>query len=234
MSNEMLNQFFNKGYLTQKLPANWIAALDRILKTDGCEWHTCLPNVDEQVFRVPMWSYPDQSLIDEGSSDNFAQLQQKESDLANNCATRRPVIYDRFFERLLRQDGFFQELGRLFRLKIQTIQLWDGVGAPYWHWDGPGNGDLYLLLYLTDHNNWPESYGGSLKLGVRDLTHGWLARVPEESVTLIDEIPPSRGTMVISDNRNPRIVHCPVRLSDQAIKEGVRRLTFLVTFKVEL
>ncbi|MEL0583921.1 MAG: hypothetical protein AAES65_03420 [Candidatus Thiodiazotropha sp. (ex. Lucinoma kazani)] len=232
--SEDLNHFFGKGYLVRKLPANWIGALERIVKTDGCEWLSCPPNADEQVFRAPAWSLPSDDLLKDGDDNNFASLQRKETDLAEACAARRPAIYDRFFERLLRQDEFFQKMGQLFRLKIQTIQLWDGVGAPYWHWDGPGNGDLYLLLYLTDHDDWPESHGGGLKLGVRDLTPGWLARVPRESVTLIDEIQPSRGTMAISDNRNPRIVHCPVRLTGQAVDEGVCRLTFLVTFKVEL
>jgi len=229
-----LNHFFEKGYITRKLPPNWINALERIVKTDGCEWLSREPDGEEQVFRVPAWSSPGDELLKSCDGRNFASLQQKETDLATACATRRPVVYDRFFEHLLRQDGYFLELGQLFRLEVRTIQLWDGVGAPYWHWDGPGNGDIYLLLYLTDHEDWPAFYGGSLKLGVRDLKPGWLSRVSDESVTLIDEILPSHGTLVISDNRNPRIVHCPVRLSQEAIEYGVSRYTFLVTFRAEL
>lgn len=232
-----LNQYLSKGYAVRRLPNNVATTLDRLVASIDRKWEICEPDDQEQILRLPLWNRWPTDMPQELEADvarDFAALRQRELALASYAASRRPRAYDRFFDDLVRRDAFFQVMKTLFRLEITDIQLWDGVGAPYWHWDGPGNGDIYMLLYLTDHDEWPASYGGTLKLGVRELTPGWLAHVDEAAVQVVDEIRPSRGTMVISDNRNPRVVHHPVRLTDEAIASGVRRLTFLVTFKARL
>lgn len=231
-----LDHYFAKGYVVRRLPRDLTDALDRLVACMESEWRDCPPDDREQILRLPLWNPGalDDAQQGQGGARDFAALQRQETALAAACAARRPRVYDRFFDGLIRQDAFFQALKSLFRLEMTGIQLWDGVGAPYWHWDGPGNGDLYMLLYLTDHLDWPESYGGGLRLGVRELSPGWLAQVNEAAVTVIDEVKPSRGTLVVSDNRNPRIVHCPERLTDEAIARGERRLTFLVTFSARL
>jgi hypothetical protein len=37
------------------------------------------------------------------------------------------------------------------KITVNSIALWNGVGDFNWHWDGPGNDDIYALVYLSDY-----------------------------------------------------------------------------------
>ena len=101
-----------------------------------------------------------------------------------------------------------------------------------------GNDDIFFLIYLSDFekDKWDSKDGGGIAVGIRELEIGkhWSNESPNDNeVDLLREIQPENGRIVYGNNMNPRFVHKPIKMSDDANNKNINRYTFLVTIKLE-
>jgi len=108
-------------------------------------------------------------------------------------------------------------------LDIKSVSAWNGASSFYWHWDGPMNGDIFALIYLTDYKKWPKEYGAGFKTGILDSNTD---QVQETGVFY-----PDNGRVIIGNNLNQNLVHKVIPYSSDAFDSRVNRFTILVSLE---
>jgi len=154
---------------------------------------------------------------------------------------KSPKKYKRLFEDLILEKQYNGNLNSYYDLKVNEVQMWDGVEEEdNYHWDGNVNGDMFMLIYLSDFDEWDGKYGGGISCGVRDLINGkdWIdSNLDQEYIKVKEEektFYPDNGRIVFGNNLNPRQVHRPIPLTKEAKELGIKRITLLVTINLEI
>lgn len=151
---------------------------------------------------------------------------------------KSPTKYKRVFDDLILEKKYNGNLDICYDIEINKIEMWDGSDdKDYYHSHTKLDGDFFILIYLSDFDKWDENNGGGISFGVRDLTKDddWLySNMESEYIEGKEEktFYPDNGRIVYGNNLNPRQVHRPKRLTEEAKEIGVKRITFLITINL--
>jgi hypothetical protein len=181
---------------------------------------------DKEVLSVPKWMSQAFNNIDiESDISEF----EKEFKMQQSIKQYRPKHYFEFFKIIFNSPLYNSGICKLHNstFEISSIELWNGVSDFHWHWDGPGNDDIYALVYLSDYKEWPRVFGAGLEYGVAQLSKQGYKNIERKGVFY-----PDNGRIVIGDNRNPLQLHRTQHYSEQALIDKIDRITFLVTMKL--
>lgn len=220
-----LNALYRTGLTSCLLKEEFALMLRNYI--DQEQWSVC----DEEGFLIPNWMLKGFQAL--SPTNNPVSEFEKEKILQNNIKRFTPECYFKFFQTIFNSPLYNAGLDKLHnsKLEVNSIELWNGVGSGnnHWHWDGPGNADVYALVYLTDYQSWPQEFGGGFKYGVAD-------RLAQQdgyhNVHEIGVFCPDNGRIVLGDNRNPLWVHKTIPLTQEA-PEKINRFTFLVSLTLE-
>lgn len=208
-----INNFFDYGFETSILDKNFLMKFKTLISLE--EWTEIFDG--EFFVKIPKWM------------KNFVDNKNK---INKYCTINKeiPKIYHIIFNNIIKDSKNICYLDSFYDLEIKNIQLWNGVTDNKYHWDGPGNQDIFLLLYLSDFDEWNPSNGGGIKVGIRDLPNNqnWSTISNENDIKEISTIYPDNGRFVLGNNMNPKFVHKPFLLNDNSLN----RYTFLITIKL--
>lgn len=221
-----LNRLYSNGCDSFIIDQVYLKRLQKLISNE--EWVQLEQSKNNTIKSAPKWILDNTSQL----LDNQQNISFKEGD-PSNCSEF--TSYKRIFELMLSENKYNGYLDTHYDLKVNTIQIWDGVEEhPDFHWDGKVNGDLFWLIYLSDHDLWDENLGGGIQCGKRVLTSddNWeLNNLKEEQVFDIETFWPDNGRIVICNNLNPTQIHKPLSLSDHAKSLDTKRVTMLVSIK---
>ena len=187
-------------------------------------WSTC----DKESFLIPEWMEQGLNLNISADISGF----EKEAKTQQNIKKYTPKHYFDFFQTIFKSHLYNAGINKMHnaQLIINNVELWNGVsnGDCHWHWDGPGNGDIYALVYLSDYKVWRVGFGGGLEVG---LAKAVAEQDGYNGVNSVAVYHPDNGRILLGDNRNPLYVHRANPLTEQAPKD-INRFTFLVSMKL--
>jgi hypothetical protein len=97
-----------------------------------------------------MYKAHDTSTNTGADTNPYLNEYEKEFTIKQNIKNLTPKIYFDYFS-ILFNSPYILGIDKLFHSKItvNSIALWNGVGDFNWHWDGPGNDDIYALVYFS-------------------------------------------------------------------------------------
>lgn len=175
--------------------------------------------------KIPEW-------MDIDLSNYPVNNNEQEDFLQREWDKKRPKIYKHYFNKIMKEKQYNGNLDMFYDFDIKSIQLWDGVGSEKYHWDGPGNDDIFFLIYLSDFKKWDPKYGGGISVGVRELTdnRNWINDM--DNIETLATVYPDDGRIVFGNNMSPRFVHKPILLTKEANDLDLSRITFLITIKL--
>jgi hypothetical protein len=107
---------------------------------------------DKEVLSVPKWMSQAFNNIDIAS--DLSEF-EKEFKMQQSIKQYRPKHYFEFFKIIFNSPLYNSGICKLHNstFEISSIELWNGVSDFHWHWDGPGNDDIYALVYWTDNTS---------------------------------------------------------------------------------
>lgn len=181
---------------------------------------------DGIFFRVPKGVRP--------TEEDFCALVENKldanvrSNFMNSLTLDRtaPVLKEKI-RNLLKGEHFY-DFTRTYDLEVPFVDLWCGSEGCSWHWDGVECTHFLVLVYMTEHDLWKESFGGQLLVGRRLDGGDYQSHPTDETVEALGVIEPRNGTMVIVNNHNPYLVH----KCNLIAKEAGKRVT--LTFGVKI
>lgn len=103
-------------------------------------------------------------------------------------------------------------------IKPLSMGLWDKQLNIKMHNDISDTSDFFVLVYVNDHKEWNESWGGQLNIG---------AEQEDGSIKLMHTHYPIDSTFVVINNSNPLIHHQVISAGDKV------RYTFGFRYKIE-
>lgn len=236
-----INNFYNQGigsFLLKKIHSDMLidALKEEVwVENDGNKNVFCS---DNEFLSLPDWMYKahDTSTNTDTNTDTdtdtntdpYLNEHEKEFTIKQNIKNLTPKIYFDYFS-ILFNSPYILGIDKLFHSKItvNSIALWNGVGDFNWHWDGPGNDDIYALVYLSDYKKWPRKFGAGLEYGTAQMSEQGYKNIKQKGVLY-----PDNGRIIIGENRNPLWVHRTQHYSEQALNDKINRFTFLVTMKL--
>lgn len=193
-----LNQFYEEGFAATFLIADHYKAIMSVV--NDTEW---AKDPDGIYNRIPSWRKNIKYRSTDVEGDRAAQT-------LKNC----PADLKGAVESLIGDNRVIGSLGIFYRLRLDFIDLWDGVESSLgWHWDGPDQSAVFSMIYLNEPN-WNDFDGGEIAVGERSLneTPNWLKDY--FNVRQIAKIKPAGRNQVWINNSNPRFVHRPLPLSN--------------------
>lgn len=222
-----INKLYETGFDTFIIEKVFLKQIEKLVEKET--WIELEQTNTNTIKAAPKWMYDN---VDT-SMDNSGNQTYSEGN-HEHCEEFKK--YKNIFTQMLKSTKYNGFLHMHYTLEINTIQLWDGVEEhPLLHWDGKVNGDLFFLLYLSDHDTWDKELGGGLMGGTRELSDkpSWETdNLKEEDLKESEIFYPDNGRIVYGNNTNPRQIHKPIAISKKGKEENVRRTTFLVTIKL--
>lgn len=203
------------GYINKE---SWVKNIGQNDKVFPCD----------DLLAIPLWAYNGFNSID--FSQSFSNEYEKESYIKKTLSSGVPKKYLDYFSIIFNSPIYNGNLPGLYNseIKVSSVSLWNGVSDFNWHWDGPGNDDIYALIYLSDYEKWPEEFGAGLEYGMASMSEQGYKDVEKKGVFY-----PDNGRIVIGENRNPLWVHRTQHYSQEALNNKINRFTFLVTMRLE-
>lgn len=139
--------------------------------------------------------------------DFYGSKAQRERQAQDKLMRSTPVKYKKLVEVITKSSPVFSALKKIVEIRISHFSMWNGVEKLGWHWDGYDSGDIVLLMYLNEEQNWSPQDGGRLGVGYRNLDDLDMGFERDECVREIELIPPENGREVWLNNQNPLFVH---------------------------
>ena len=211
-----LNDYYENGASqTLVIKEYYLRMLDSIEKM---EWIPA--TFDGNYNKVPSWAT-------EATKGMNIDKSTQESMLGKDSLKNCPGDLIGVLEEMLNDERVIGDISSVYKLRLDFVDLWDGVEELNWHWDGPSESEMISLIYFNEQNL-SLDYGGSLEIGVRKIQPGKNWAKEYDSVNSVGIFPPSGRTQIWINNRNPKFVHKTKKLEDNN-KPRVT-LTFGVTF----
>jgi len=205
-------KFYTEGYNVGILPQEIRKeANDIIINTD---WYGDKP-------RFANWSVTPEIEKNEEfynelliSKMSYGNSPTKVKNLANS------IIDMKFFDPL--KDSLVKKQHTKYRsirnIKPLSMGLWDKQLDLKMHNDISDTSDFFVLVYVNDHKEWNESWGGQLNIGIEQ---------EDGCIKLIHTHYPIDSTFVVINNLNPLIHHQVISAGDK------NRYTFGFRYKIE-
>lgn len=194
-----VNQFYEQGYSATFVISDHYQAINKAV--NATEW---VEDAEGIYNRVPAWR----------SGARCGESMSMEGDRAEQTLDRCPEDLVSAIMELLADNRVIGSLAMFYHLKLDFIDLWDGVETKLgWHWDGPDQSSVISIIYLNEPG-WKDGEGGEIAVGERSLCDdsNWL--VDYRNVREIARIKPAGRNQVWINNSNPRFVHRPFPLAN--------------------
>ncbi|WP_137297244.1 hypothetical protein [Psychromonas sp. SP041] len=155
---------------------------------------------------IPEWT---QSVVPSDDGERINEERKMGKTSLDSC----PVKLRELIEEMLKDERVIGDMSHIYKLKLDYIDIWNGVEDMGWHWDGPCQSEMISLIYFNDKDLDIE-YGGSIEAGVRDIQAGkdWMKEYLD--VERVAIFPPIGRLQVWINNTNPRFVHKTNKLKD--------------------
>lgn len=222
-----IDKLYSEGYDSFLLDDIYIKRLEKLIMNET--WVELDISESNTIKSAPKWIL-DSTIVDK-SKNGLTSFKEGNPSMAQEFKT-----YKRLFELMLSENKYNGHLNTYYDMRVNTIQLWDGVEEhPDFHWDGKVNGDMFWLIYLSDRENWDQELGGGFMCGTRTLSDkaSWEGdNMNVDNVNDIETFWPDNGRIVFCNNLNPKQIHRPIALSQKAKELNEKRITFLVSIKL--
>lgn len=197
-----LNDFYHNGFSNTFVAREYYdSMLDAIEKM---EWSS-----DERSYynRTPSWTKG----IEHPDSDN---RYLKEAIICKQTLDLCPKEITDNIKKMLNDPRVTGPWLEFYDIRLDFVDIWDGVEIMGWHWDGPSQSDIISLIYFND-TGLTEEYGGCLQAGIRDIMPGshWLKEY--HNIKHFATLPPAGRQQAWVNNANPRFVHKTTELKDK-------------------
>jgi hypothetical protein len=225
-----INNLYTHGVSSFFLKEQRIKVLEKMIKQEHWINNKHLSKNDE-ILCAPDWMHQANKTA-MSKTDALKNPYEKERISKQTIKGFMPVKYYDYFTSVFNTHQYNCGLGALHysAIEVVSVALWNGVGDFNWHWDGPGNDDLYALVYLSDYQEWPQEFGAGLEYGTAQMSE---SKQGYQNIEQKGVFYPDNGRIVIGENRNPLWVHRTQHYSEQALKDKINRFTFLVTMKLK-
>lgn len=187
-----LNDYYANGISqTLVIKEYYTRMLEAIKKMD---W---IPDEKGPYNKIPSWT---KDIVPAGPNERF----QKEKELGKQSLANCPKEFRIALEEMLEDERVVGDLSSIYKLRLDFLDIWDGVEDMGWHWDGPCQSEMISLIYFNGQNL-GEEYGGSVEAGIRDLPLGKDWPTEYNDVKSMGVFPPSGRTQVWLNNLNPAL-----------------------------
>jgi len=211
--------FIKTGFDTGLLEASEIMKLRMLVDREKWVQTIHLKEQHNQTLSMPNWMFKFSKNIDGYSKAKNKDKWLKEEQEAYLSVKDKTFNYFNIFNNIFNKT----ELSNFYKVDLKRIYLWNGVGPNAWHQDTITNADIFVLVYLSDYEQWPEKYGGVFEGGVKNK---------EGVIKVVFRGKADNGRFIISNNRNPRLFHRVNDYSKEGFNKKINRFTFLLKFKL--
>tara|TARA_R110002020_G_scaffold270310_5_gene485639 strand:+ start:5282 stop:5926 length:645 start_codon:yes stop_codon:yes gene_type:complete len=202
--------YYEEGYIKSNLPTS----IKNRLWTEINSTLWINDNVDQIYNKIPAWyqSNINFNLKKDGSNrPDYERLVGKEL-FQKSPITLRQIAHD-----LIKTDDFLFFYNYYQYANLLYIDVWNGAEEIPYHCDTINGADTFILIYLTEKNNWQSEWGGQIAL----------KKEIERKTLYENKYSPYDGLMLIVNNANPLVKHQVTSLHNS----NVNRYTFSFYYK---
>ncbi|MCY9861045.1 hypothetical protein OTK49_00620 [Vibrio coralliirubri] len=219
------DNIFIKGADTTKLPY-YVTILLEAMATN-LNWY---PD-PEGVYKAIAKEFRPDILSDEVfSADDHVQIARGVNDIIQNGLTEK--IKFALSQVLLHEQ--FDAIKASHDFEIQFADIWNGSEGCAWHCDAIEGGAFLLLVYLTDYDEWDDSFGGQLEYGKITPAFGDGYFIDYEArsgdIESYGMVRPENGTFVVVNNHNQFMTHRCFKMTNKEHK----RITLTMGFDLKV